>query len=49
MARIKLLTDVPTEKTLLKAGREVLCNWPDAVRMERMGMAVIILPPKSAI
>lgn len=49
MVRIKLLTDVPTEKTLLRAGREVLCDWPDAVRMERMGMAVIVLPLKYQI
>lgn len=47
MARIKLLVDIQTDKRLLTAGREVLCNWPDAVRMERLGMAAIVLPPYS--
>ena len=44
MARIRLLKDLHTNKTVIKAGREVLCNWPDAVRMERFGLAVIVLP-----
>lgn len=44
MARIKLLKDIQTERLTLEAGREVLCNWPDAVRMERYGLAVILLP-----
>lgn len=48
MARIKLLKDLRTTVTLLKAGREVLCNWPDAVRMERYGLAVILLPSRYA-
>jgi hypothetical protein len=43
MARIRLLQDIQTDIALLKAGREVLCNWPDAVRMERYGLAVIVL------
>jgi hypothetical protein len=45
MARIRLLQNLQTEKTIIPAGREVLCNWSDAVRMERYGLAVIILPP----
>lgn len=48
MARIKMLVDIQTDKALLKTGREVLCNWPDAIRMERYGLAVIVLPPYRA-
>jgi hypothetical protein len=43
MTRIRLLRDVETDMAVLKADREVLCNWPDAVRMERYGLAVILL------
>ena len=42
MWRIRLLTDIQTDKCLLKAGREVLCNHADAVRMERAQIAVIV-------
>lgn len=44
MARIRLLQDLQTDVTTITAGREVLCNWPDAARMEHYGLAVIILP-----
>lgn len=44
MVRIRLLVDIQTEIAVLVMGREVLCNWPDAVRMERHGLAVIVLP-----
>lgn len=42
MARIKLLVDIQTDKCLLKAGREVLCNWHDATTMQIAGMAIIL-------
>lgn len=48
MTRILLLSDVQTDKTILKAGRQVMCNWPDAVRMERLGLAIILLSSKYA-
>ena len=42
MWRIQLLIDIETDRCLLRAGREVLCNHADAVRMERAGMATIV-------
>lgn len=42
MARIRLLVDIQTDRHLLRAGREVLCNWPDATRMQIAGLAIIL-------
>jgi hypothetical protein len=42
MWRIRLLVDIQTEKTLLKAGREVLCNHRDAATMIINRMAVLV-------
>lgn len=44
MARIRLLVDIQTDKYLLKAGREVMCNWRDATTMQIAGLAVILWP-----
>lgn len=42
MWRIRLLVDLRTDKTLLKAGREVLCNHRDAVIMIVNKMAELV-------
>jgi hypothetical protein len=42
MWRIRLLVDIQTEVTLLRAGREVLCNHRDATTMIINKMAELI-------